>query len=97
MEERMRQNIETRFSSFEDKICGILSSKLRQAPISATVTSNTSGGCNSPVHPRANSATNKCTSGASSMANYIHVENSLNADFMGRVRQPNSDNDVLSI
>ena len=62
MEERLRKNIEARFTSFEDKICGILSSKLRQASVSATVTSNTSGGCNSPVRPRANSITNNCTS-----------------------------------
>ena len=97
MEERMRQNIEARFSSFDDKICGIVSSKLKQAPVSATVTSNTSGGCNSPVRPRANSATNNCFLGASSMANYIPVENSLNAYPLGRVRQPDSDDDVLSI
>ena len=99
MEERLQQNNEAQFSSFEDKICGILSSKLRQAPVSAMVTATLRVGAihqyaPGPIQPQITALWVPVR-----WHNYIPMENSLNADLMGRVtvRQPNFDDDILSI
>ena len=60
MEERLRHNIETWFSSFEDRIMVLLTSKLSQTvTVPQSVSSNTSGGCNSPLR---RTTSNNCTS-----------------------------------
>lgn len=94
MEERLRQNIETRFSSFEDRIMGLLSKKLDHATstVSQTVTRNTLGGCFSPVQ----TTSQNCTLGASSMRNIIPLENSLNDELLRPVRQ-NVEDDLVSL
>ena len=68
MEKCRRQNIETRFASYEDRILGSLSISLNKSSFSTTVSSNTSGVSSTqvPIQP-----TNYCTEGASSVANNI--------------------------
>ena len=82
MEERMRQNIETRFASFEDRILGLLSVSLNRSSVSATVSSNTTGvsGTQVQIQP-----TNNCTIGASSVANIISSD--FHEEICGQNRQ----------
>lgn len=94
LEEKMRLSIETRFHSFEEKILGLLTNKTQP---SCTVTCNTSGGCNSPETSRTVSVPNDCTTGASSRANIIPLENSLNDEFLGLSRVQNKEDDILSL
>ena len=92
MEERMRQNIETRFASFEDRILGLLSVSLNRSSVSATVSSNTTGvsGTQVQIQP-----TNNCTIGASSVANIISSD--FHEEICGQNRQSCCEDDVLSI
>ena len=68
LEECRRQNIETRFACFEDRILGSLSVSLNKYTVSATVSSHTFGVSSTqvPIQP-----TNICTVSASSVANNI--------------------------
>lgn len=99
LEEKMILNIETRFSSFEEKILGLLSKSSNPVctVTSETVTGNTSGVCNSQVQPPIGLALNNCTTGASSMATFIPLENSLNDELLRPLRVQNTDEDILSL
>ena len=68
MEECIRQNIETRFASFEDRILGLLSVSLNKSSVSATVSSKTLGVSSTQIQIQ---PTNNCTIGASLVANNI--------------------------
>lgn len=95
MEEKMRQNIETRFASFEEKILNLLSAK----QTSAIGICNTSGGCSpctsNPTRTNTVTTANNYTSGVSSACrNIIPLENSLNDELL---RPSRPDDDILSI
>ena len=92
MEEWMRQNIKTRFARFEDRILCLMSVSLNRSSFSATVSSNTSGASGTQVQIQ---PTNKCTIGASLVANIISSD--FHEEICAQNRQSSCKDDVLSI
>lgn len=100
MEEKLRQNIETRFASFEEKILNLLSTRDK----SVEGTRNTSGGCSPnvtgiPLRTSTVSNAQVNTLGVNTASrNIIPLENSLNDELLRPLcTHETQEEDILSI